>query len=81
MPAPTRTRVPVEKVTVTLPATLYREISEVVRSDGGWLSSIDFIREASREKLERYKAAHGGQIPFPPGTVTMPERKRREGDR
>ena len=49
MPAPTRTRVPVEKVTVTLPATLYREIGEVVRADGGWLSSIDFIREASRD--------------------------------
>ena len=58
MPAPTRSRVPSEKVTLTLPVTLAAEVEEVVRSDGGYLSALDFIREATREKLERWKKEH-----------------------
>ena len=58
MPAPTKSRVPSEKVTLTLPVTLAAEVEEVVRSDGGYLSALDFIREATREKLDRWKKEH-----------------------
>jgi hypothetical protein len=50
-------------------------------ADGETLSVQDFIRRAIDEAKARYRAEHSGQIPLPPGTVTMPERKRREGDR
>jgi Arc/MetJ-type ribon-helix-helix transcriptional regulator len=70
-----------EKLTVSLPHGLYLEIEDAVQGGGQWMSVVDFVRDGAKEKLERYKAAHGGQIPLPPGTVTMPERKRREGDR
>ena len=58
MPAPTRSRVPVEKLTVTLPATLYRDMGEIVRADGGYMSIIDFMREAAREKIDRWRKEH-----------------------
>ena len=69
-----------ERRTIELAPAVSREIDSLVEA-GFWLSFQEFAREALKEKLERYKAAHGGQIPLPPGTVTMPERKRREGDR
>lgn len=74
-------RVPLKKVTIAIPGDLYSDVTEVVRAGRRWISEADFIRHAVANEVDRYKTDHGGQIPLPPGTVTMPERKRREGDR
>ncbi len=57
---------PVEKVTVTLPKGLYDEVVSIVRAGQGWLSAIDFLREAAKEKVERWKKEHPLGLPPPP---------------
>lgn len=76
MPRATRSQ-----LTVELAPAVKRQLEDIVAA-GETLSPQDFIRRAIEEKLERYKTAHGGQIPLAPGTVTVPERRpRREGER
>ena len=50
---------------VGVPEGTYREIEQVVRSSGQWMSVVDFMREAAKEKLDRWKAA-GHQLPAGP---------------
>jgi metal-responsive CopG/Arc/MetJ family transcriptional regulator len=47
-----------EKLTLSLPTPLASEIAALVKDTGYWLSSVDFIREATIEKLERWKKDH-----------------------
>ena len=50
-----------------LPAGVYRQIEEVVKATGDWMSVVDFLREAAKEKLERWKKEHPlGQSRLPP---------------
>ena len=58
MPAPARGRVRLEKVQVGIPEGVYREIEEAVTSSGQWMSVVDFLREAAKEKIERWKREH-----------------------
>ena len=58
MTGPTKGRVRLEKVQVGLPEGLYRQIEEVVRDGGEWMSVVDFLREAGKEKLDRWKKEH-----------------------
>lgn len=53
MPAPGKGRVPIVKLTVALPAPLYDEIEDIVRSEGRWLSVVDFVRFSVGNEVER----------------------------
>jgi Arc/MetJ-type ribon-helix-helix transcriptional regulator len=57
----TRSAGGVERLSVTLTKSLTGEIEHLVHDTGYWLSVVDFIREATVEKLERWKRDH------PPG--------------
>jgi Arc/MetJ-type ribon-helix-helix transcriptional regulator len=45
-------------LSVTLPERLVGELEELVKDTGYWLSVVDFIREGTVEKLERWKQEH-----------------------
>lgn len=59
----TRGRVRLEKVQVGLPAGLYRRIEEAVKNSEEWMSVVDFLREAAKEKLERWEKEHSFRTP------------------
>ena len=46
------------KLTLQLPVGLNNEINAVVEKHDLWMSSQDFIREAIKEKLEKWKKDH-----------------------
>ena len=77
MPARARGSVRLEKIQVGLPEGTYRDIEQVVRSSGQWMSVVDFVREAAKEKLDRWKAA-GHRIPEGPGPADLVDEVRRE---
>ena len=41
-----------------MPRRLMDELEELVKETGYWLSVVDFIREGTVEKLERWKKDH-----------------------
>ena len=53
-----RTQVSTEKVTATLPASEHAELVELIESTGRWVDRSDFVRQAIREKVERWKRDH-----------------------
>jgi hypothetical protein len=44
--------------TVNLPPNLAKELEQLVKETGYWLSVVDFMREGTVEKLERWKRDH-----------------------
>jgi metal-responsive CopG/Arc/MetJ family transcriptional regulator len=46
------------KLTLQLPEGLAKEINGIVEKHELWMSSQDFIREAIKEKIERWKTDH-----------------------
>ena len=46
------------KLTLQLPEGLAREINDIVEKHDLWMSSQDFIREAIKEKIERWYRDH-----------------------
>jgi len=46
------------KLTLQLPEGLAKEINEIVDKHDLWMSSQDFIREAIKEKIDRWKKDH-----------------------
>ena len=46
------------KLTLQLPDGLAKEINVIVEKHDLWMSSQDFIREAIKEKIERWKKEH-----------------------
>lgn len=58
MTGQTRGRVHLEKIQVGIPDGTYRQIEKVVEADEEWMSVVDFVREAAKEKLERWKREH-----------------------
>lgn len=52
-----------EKVQVGLPEGVYKEIEAAVRATAQWMSVVDFLREAAKEKLERMKKEHPLGLP------------------
>ena len=77
MPARARGSVRLEKVQVGIPEGTYREIEQAVRATGQWMSVVDFLREAAKEKLERWKSA-GHRLPEGPGPADLVDEVRRE---
>ena len=77
MPARARGGVRLEKVQVGLPEGTYREIEMIVRSSGQWMSVVDFLRDAAKEKIERWKSA-GHHIPEGPAPEDLLEEVRRD---
>ena len=75
MPGPKKSRVPVEKLTVTLPQGMYQEVIGIINVEHGWLSAIDFIREATKEKVDRWKSA-GHRLPEGPSPADLVEEVR-----
>lgn len=41
-----------------IPEGVYRDIEMAVTSSGQWMSVVDFLREAAKEKIERWKKEH-----------------------
>lgn len=50
-----------EKLTVSISPKMLEEVESIVKGSGYWLSAVDFIREATAEKIERWKAEHSTQ--------------------
>ena len=46
------------KLTLQLPEGLAKEINDIVEKHDIWMSSQDFIREAIKEKIERWYRDH-----------------------
>ncbi len=53
MPRPGK--VPLKKVTVTLPKSLYDDVERIVFNGKRWISEVDFIRQAVSDQVERWK--------------------------
>jgi Arc/MetJ-type ribon-helix-helix transcriptional regulator len=58
VPAPGRGHGSIDRVTVTFSKPLVDELEKLVKETGYWLSVVDFIREGTVEKLERWKKEH-----------------------
>lgn len=58
----TKGGVRLEKVQVGLPEGVYDQIERIVTTAGEWMSVADFLREAAKEKLDRWKSA-GHKLP------------------
>lgn len=54
-----------QKVGVTLPDGLYEEMIRVIDNERRWVDRVEFIREAIKEKLERWKKEHPLGLPPP----------------
>ena len=44
-----------EKKTVLIPAGMLREMHDIMNKDDKWISEQEFIREAIKEKIEKWK--------------------------
>ena len=58
MPGATSVHGRLQPFTVNIPPVLARELEDLVKETGYWLSVVDFIREGTVEKLERWKREH-----------------------
>jgi hypothetical protein len=53
---------------MTIPMGLYEEMVAILESERRWADRVDFIREAIKEKVERWNREH------PLGTRKPPQR-------
>jgi metal-responsive CopG/Arc/MetJ family transcriptional regulator len=53
-----RSGVSYEKVGITLPEGVYAEMIGIIEADKRWFDRVEFIREAVREKIERWRKDH-----------------------
>ena len=53
-----RTRVSVSQVTTTLPSAEHAELVELTEASGRFVDRSDFVRQAIREKVDRWKKEH-----------------------
>ena len=65
MPGEGKGRQPYERLHVGVPSGLFKEATKVVEYEGTWMSPADFVREAIKEKLERWKKEHPLGLPTP----------------
>ena len=63
MPRPGK--VPLRKLTVTLPEELYREVEAIVGGGKRWISEVDFVRHAVANEVDRWRREHLGIVPPP----------------
>jgi Arc/MetJ-type ribon-helix-helix transcriptional regulator len=65
-------KVPLRKLTVTLPESLYKDVEAIVLTGKRWISEVDFIRQAVSDQVDRWKAA-GHQLPAGPSPGSFVE--------
>lgn len=53
-----RSAVGYEKVGITLPDGIYEEMVAIIETDRRWFDRVEFVREAVKEKIERWKKEH-----------------------
>ena len=53
-------KVPLKKLTVTIPFDLYRDVEAIVIGGKRWISEVDFIRHAVANEVDRWKREHPG---------------------
>jgi hypothetical protein len=58
MAGPGKKRVPLTKVTVSLPSGLFEDVGAIVNSERRWISAVDFIRWAVANEVEHWKRDH-----------------------
>ncbi len=46
------------KITIAFPKGMLTEIESIVNVEQSWLSSQEFVRDAVKEKIERWKKEH-----------------------
>ena len=68
-------KVPLRKLTVTLPENLYRDVEAIVSTGKRWISEVDSIRQAVSEEVDRWKAA-GHRLPEGTGPAGVVEEVR-----
>ena len=68
-------KVPLKKLTVTLPESLYRDVETIVLTGKRWISEVDFVRQAVSDQVDRWKAA-GHRLPEGPSTADLVEEVR-----
>jgi len=56
LPGVKRVNIPTERVTVLIPEGLYAEMVEVMTHEKKWVDRVEFVRQAVREKVDRWKA-------------------------
>jgi hypothetical protein len=56
LPGVKRVNIPTERVTVLIPEGLYAEMVEVMTRERKWVDRVEFVRQAVREKVDRWKA-------------------------
>ena len=65
MPVGGKGKQPYERLHVGVPSGLFMEATKVVEYEGKWMSLADFVREAIKEKVERWKKEHPLGLPPP----------------
>ena len=53
-----RSQVGYQKVGITLPDGVYEEMVAIIESDRHWFERVEFVREAVKEKIERWRKEH-----------------------
>ncbi|HEV2449673.1 MAG TPA: hypothetical protein VGU43_04590 [Thermoplasmata archaeon] len=71
MPGKKRSTTDYERVGVTIPRRIHDEMLEIMRADPRWFDRVEFVREALKEKIERWKKEH--PLGAPPGAVRRRE--------
>lgn len=57
---PTKGRAPVERVEVRIPLGVYADFDQLVAVEKRWKSVADFLLEAGKREVERWKQEHPG---------------------
>ena len=56
-------KVPLQRMTLTLPLELYTDVQQIVKSGRRWISEADFVRHAVANEVDRWKREHLGTVP------------------
>ena len=72
---PTKGRAPVERVEVRIPTGVYADFDRVVTIERRWKSVADFLLEAGKREVDRWKSA-GHRLPEGPSPADLVEEVR-----
>jgi metal-responsive CopG/Arc/MetJ family transcriptional regulator len=60
-----RSNVDYESVSVSIPRAIHDELIAIIEHDQRWFDRVEFVREAVKEKIDRWKKDH--PLWTPPG--------------
>lgn len=75
MPRPGK--VPLHRLTITLPEELYLDVERIVGAGKRWISEVDFIRHATSDAVDKWRSEHpasAGPLPGGPYPPTRGEK-------